>query len=73
MRNELLKLCERHELADMIYMRADGQLTKRRVEILSIGVNTFIAYCFLRKERRMFKIDRVLSVQRVLYRESAAM
>ncbi|MBB4824598.1 putative DNA-binding transcriptional regulator YafY [Sporosarcina luteola] len=73
MRNDVLKLCKRHELADMIYMRADGQFTKRRVEVISVGVNTFIAYCYLRKEKRMFKIDRILSIQRVVYKESTAM
>ncbi|MCM3744712.1 transcriptional regulator [Sporosarcina luteola] len=69
MRQALLKICQRHELAEMIYIRADGTLTKRRVRILAVGIDTFTAYCHLRHEKRTFKIERVLSVQRVVNRE----
>lgn len=72
MRQALLKICQRHELAEMIYMRADGDLTKRRVRILAVGMDSFTAYCHLRHEKRTFKIDRVLSVQRVVRREQQA-
>ena len=72
MRQALLKICHRHELAEMIYMRADGVLTKRRIRILAVGVDSFTAYCLLRQEKRTFKMDRVLSVQRVISRERQA-
>lgn len=72
MRQALLKLCQRYELAEMIYMRADGALTKRRVRILAVGMDSFTAYCHLRHEKRTFKIDRVLSVQRVVSRKPEA-
>ncbi|MCM3638626.1 transcriptional regulator [Sporosarcina luteola] len=72
MRQALLKICQRHELAEMIYMGADGTLTKRRVRILAVGIDSFTAYCHLRHEKRTFKIDRVLSIQRVVSRERQA-
>lgn len=72
MRQQLLKICQRHELADMIYMGADGSLTKRRVHILSIDSHSFTAYCHLRRSKRTFRIDRVLSVQQVVNREPQA-
>ena len=72
MRQALLKICQRHELAEMIYMRADGTLTKRRIRILTVSIDSFTAYCHLRHENRTFKIDRVLSVQRVINRERRA-
>lgn len=72
MRQALLKICQRKELADMIYMRSDGALTKRRIRILAVGMDSFTAYCHLRHEKRTFKIDRVLSVQRVVSRERQA-
>jgi len=72
MRQALLKICQRHELAEMIYMRADGTLTKRRIRILAVGIDSFTAYCHLRHEKRTFKIERVLSVQRVVSREPQA-
>ncbi|MBD7984021.1 transcriptional regulator [Sporosarcina sp. Sa2YVA2] len=72
MREKLMKMCERHELAEMIYMGADGSLTKRRVQIISIGSDSFIAFCLLRRSRRTFKVERVLSVQQVVHREPQA-
>ncbi|MDN4606640.1 transcriptional regulator [Sporosarcina highlanderae] len=72
MRQELIKICERRELAEMIYMSADGSLTKRRIRILSVGEGSFKAYCFLRREKRTFKIESVLSIRRVISRESWA-
>ena len=72
MRNELMKLCKRKEQAEMIYMRADGQLTKRRLQILTVGTDSFTAYCYLRRSKRTFKMDRVLSVQRIERREPQA-
>lgn len=72
MRQALLKICQRNELADMIYMRADGTLTKRRIRILAVGMDSFTAYCHLRHEKRTFKMDRVLFLQRVVIREREA-
>ncbi|WOV87411.1 transcriptional regulator [Sporosarcina oncorhynchi] len=72
MRQQLLKIYQRHELADMIYIGADGSLTKRRIHILSITNHSFKAYCYLRRSKRTFKIDRVLSVQQVVNREPQA-
>ncbi|MCG7343434.1 transcriptional regulator [Sporosarcina sp. ACRSL] len=72
MRQALLNICERRDLAVMIYMRADGTLTKRRIRILAVGVDSFTAYCHLRHEKRTFRIDRILSVQRVISRERQA-
>lgn len=72
MRQQLLKICQRHDLVEMIYMRADGVVTKRRLQILSVGEDSFIAYCHLRRSKRTFKVDRVLSVRRVVIHESEA-
>lgn len=70
MRLELIKLCDRRDLADMIYMSADGALTKRRIRILSVGDASFKAFCYLRREKRTFTIGCVLSVRRVISKES---
>ena len=69
MLKELAKLLERKEVAEVIYMKADGSLTKRRVRILSIQTDSICAYCFLRREKRTFKIDRILAVRKVVTRE----
>ena len=67
--NELQKLLERNEIADVIYMSANGKLTKRRLKLISVSSHSFHAYCFLRRERRTFKIDQVLAIQKVIVRE----
>lgn len=69
MRKELVKLLERNEIAEVIYMRADGTLTKRRLKLLTIHSDSIRAYCFLRQERRTFKIDRLLAVRKIIVRE----
>lgn len=72
MRNQVLKMYERSEVAEMIYMCADGTLTKRRLKILSVHRDSFIAYCYLRRAQRTFKVERVLSLWRVRHYESEA-
>ncbi|MFC7366465.1 MULTISPECIES: WYL domain-containing protein [Bhargavaea] len=61
----LMKCMKRHQLADMIYIGSDGSITKRRVRLLRLREDSVTAYCFLRQERRTFKIDRILSVRPV--------
>ena len=45
----------------MIYMKDNGEVSKRKVKALSVGDDTFKAYCFLRNTKRTFKIDNVLA------------
>ncbi|WP_040226092.1 WYL domain-containing protein [Bhargavaea cecembensis] len=65
----LMKCMKRHQLADMIYMGSDGSITKRRVRLLKIRQDSVTAYCFMRQERRTFRIDRILSILPVEGRE----
>ena len=69
LRKQLLKLLERNEVAEIIYMRADEKLTQRRLKLITVSEDTFNAWCFLRKEQRTFRIDRVLAVRRIIKRE----
>ena len=69
LRKQLLKLLERNEVAEIIYMRADEKLTQRGLKVISISEETFNAWCFLRKEKRTFRIDRVLAIRRIVKRE----
>lgn len=54
---------------NMIYMDDSGQITKRRVKPFKITGNTFMAYCYVRRSRRIFKIDNVLAVVPVVRKE----
>ena len=71
MHGEIHKYCNRHERVDMIYMRADGTMTKRRIQPIAIRDDVFTAWCFLRKERRTFKVERVLAVRPIIIKEAA--
>lgn len=68
-RINILKSMKHNRIAEIIYLKANGELTKRRVKVLSVDDNTFKAYCFLRGTKRTFKIDNVLAFVPVVNRE----
>lgn len=69
MKAQILKAFKHQQLVDMMYMANDGGISKRRVKILSVQGESFQAYCFLRKEKRTFKMDNVLSLFPVVKKE----
>ena len=62
MRNKLVKSVEYSEHLDMMYMAADGSISKRRISVLQVGEVSFRAYCYLRKSKRTFTIDNILAL-----------
>ncbi|MBE1556915.1 transcriptional regulator [Sporosarcina limicola] len=50
-------------------MEKDGTISRRRIKWLEVGGNSFHAYCFLRKSKRVFRIDKVLALAPVIKRE----
>ncbi|MCM3620527.1 hypothetical protein M3936_23515 [Sutcliffiella horikoshii] len=54
-----------NEVMEMIYMSNKGELSKRRVKVLSVQEDAFRAYCFVRKQQRTFKMINVLSIRPV--------
>lgn len=69
MRAQILKAFKHQQLADIMYMANDGTISKRRIKVLKVSGETFQAYCFLRNEKRTFKIDNVLSLIPVTRKE----
>ena len=69
MRNQLLKSVEYNESLDMMYLAADGQISKRRINVLQVGEVSFRAYCLLRKSKRTFTIDNILALVPVITQE----
>jgi predicted DNA-binding transcriptional regulator YafY len=57
------------QIAEMIYMNTKGVISKRRVKVLSVSTDSFIAFCFLRGTKRTFKIENVLAFVPVVNRE----
>ena len=71
---EILRAAIRHEAkVEMVYLRANGEKSKRRVTPLEIGDCEFMgtvfeglkALCSLRGEERVFRIDRILELKEV--------
>lgn len=69
MRINILKAMEYNQIVEVICMKENGEISKRRVKVLSVDDNTFKAYCFLRNTKRTFKIENVLAFVPVKSRE----
>ncbi|WP_231885672.1 transcriptional regulator [Sporosarcina psychrophila] len=61
MRNQLVKSVKYSEHLDMMYMAADGSISKRRISVLQVGEVSFRAYCYLRKSKRTFSLSTTYS------------
>ncbi|WP_153732511.1 transcriptional regulator [Sporosarcina obsidiansis] len=70
----MLKTLERAvkygETLEVMYMAKDGSISKRRVKVLHMHKESFVAYCFLRKAKRTFIIDNVLAAVPITHKES---
>lgn len=53
---------EEEKCIDMIYMNKCGELTQRIIKVLEINEDHIKAFCFLRKEKRTFRKENILSV-----------
>lgn len=62
MRSLLLKAATSGLLLEMIYLDCKGNLSQRRIRVLSLNEESFRAYCYTRKQQRTFKVSNILSV-----------
>lgn len=69
MRKTLEKSVRYGEVLDMMYMAADGSISKRRIKVIQVGEVSFRAYCYLRKSKRTFTIDNVLALVPIVSNE----
>ncbi|BDH62096.1 hypothetical protein MTP04_22260 [Lysinibacillus sp. PLM2] len=69
MKEQLLKMIERNQLVDMMYFAKSGEISKRRIKVISVSESTFKAYCFTKHASRTFTIDNVLSMFPVIRKE----
>ncbi|MCJ8009475.1 WYL domain-containing protein [Lederbergia wuyishanensis] len=47
---------------EMIYLSDKKVVTQRTIKVLAIGESTFKAFCYLRREERLFKLENILSI-----------
>ncbi|MBT2678260.1 hypothetical protein J7E38_04555 [Bacillus sp. ISL-35] len=58
----LEKSLKENQPVEMIYFAVDNQITQRRIIVKEIRGNYFKAFCFLRNEERLFKVENILSI-----------
>ncbi|MDF1507488.1 hypothetical protein PZE06_04730 [Robertmurraya sp. DFI.2.37] len=50
---------------EMIYISSSNQITQRKIIVKEINGSTIRAYCFMRRQARLFKIEQILSLMPV--------
>ncbi len=69
----LLQLSKENQtVIEMIYMNDSSKVTQRLFKVLEIHETYFVGYCYLRKGKRFFKKDNVLSIDLVRNRYKGA-
>ncbi|MFC7686817.1 transcriptional regulator [Ureibacillus sp. GCM10028918] len=69
MKEQLLKVLQRNQLADMMYISRTGEITKRPIKVTKIADDSFSAYCFVKHAKRTFIIENVLALSPVIRNE----
>lgn len=60
---------DEHFPLEIIYLSDRQQLSQRKIHVQEVSEHTIRAYCFLRKQTRLFKMANILSVQSLQQRE----
>lgn len=58
----LLHSAQQKEKVIMIYIDQHNNITQRTVQVVTIKSDSILAFCYFRKEIRLFHLDRILSV-----------
>ncbi|MED3574483.1 hypothetical protein [Cytobacillus praedii] len=58
----LLKAAVSGAIFEMIYLDCKGNISQRRIKVLSVKEESFRAYCYIRMQQRTFKTSNILSV-----------
>ncbi len=66
-----LHKCSQHHIpATIIYLDQIGQITQRTIIVKRMSDQCIYAYCLLRKQSRIFDIDRILAAEKgILHHE----
>jgi predicted DNA-binding transcriptional regulator YafY len=62
MYKNIKKHLKHQENVEMIYVSGENKITKRIVRILNVNEQEIIGYCYLRRNVRTFKVERILAV-----------
>jgi predicted DNA-binding transcriptional regulator YafY len=62
MNGMLKRTLETGQILEMIYMSDKGEISQRKIRVITLTPGTVRAYCFMRKQQRSFKISNILSI-----------
>ena len=65
MKGLLLRAVSNGTILEMIYQDCKGNISQRRIKVLSVNDEAFRAYCYTRRQQRTFKLCNILSVGQV--------
>lgn len=69
MKEQLMRVMQRNQIVDIMYMAKDGAITKRRIKLVKIAGELAQAYCFTKQAKRTFIIDNILAAVPVINKE----
>ncbi|GLO66930.1 MULTISPECIES: hypothetical protein [Oceanobacillus] len=58
----LLHSVQQKEKVIMVYIDQQDNITQRTVQVVTIKSDSILAFCYFRKEIRLFHLDQILSV-----------
>ncbi|QVY60911.1 hypothetical protein [Cytobacillus gottheilii] len=62
MKGLLMRAAGTGEELEMIYQDHKGNISQRKVKVLTVNEESFHAYCFIRRQQRTFKLNNTLSI-----------
>lgn len=62
MKGILLRAVTDKKPLEMIYMSRDNQISQRVIKVIAVNDSKVKAYCYLKKQYRIFNMDNILSV-----------
>jgi len=70
MKDKMFSAWRYNDLLEMIYMDGKGSISKRRIRVVHIHDQKFVAYCYLRNAKRTFQYENILSFVPIIKRET---
>lgn len=71
MKGLILRALETNEILEMIYLSERGEISQRKIKIISFANETVTAFCFMRNKPRVFKLSNILSIMPIKYKKGA--
>ena len=62
MKGILLRAASDKKPIEMIYMSKDNRISQRTIRVIAVNDSKIKAFCYVKKQYRIFNIDNILSV-----------